>query len=128
MNYSIIKDIKNTLSKADIALIIVVILISTTSLFCLGLSKKPNTIIVHLDNKDFNEYDLNKDQIIVINNHNTVEISDKKVRMLYSDCKNQQCVKQGWSEKVPIICVPNKLSIKFSTKESTINQEMLITY
>jgi hypothetical protein len=42
-----------------------------------------------------------------------IEIKDKKVRVLESNCPDKLCVKTGWIEKNTdfIICVPNNLKI-----------------
>ena len=42
-----------------------------------------------------------------------VEIRDQKVRVVSSSCKQQICVRKGWTGEIhnPIICLPNKITI-----------------
>ena len=40
-----------------------------------------------------------------------VEIRKGRVRIKESDCVNQLCVKQGWTNNLPIICLPNKVAV-----------------
>ena len=49
---------------------------------------------------------------------------DGKVRIKASTCKNKYCVKQGWSNRFPIICIPNEVSVVIKSKKK---EEMLIT-
>jgi len=124
----IYQNIKDLLTKADLLLIMFIIVSTVSSFIVIKLQEPLNSIIVNCNNKVLNEYDLSHNQIIKINEHNTIEIHGNKVRMLYSDCKNQQCVQIGWTNKVPIICVPNKISISFKSKNHSNKDEMLITY
>ncbi|MCB5262507.1 MAG: NusG domain II-containing protein [Candidatus Cloacimonetes bacterium] len=59
------------------------------------------------------EYSLSQDLLIEIDQHNTVQISDGKARMLSSDCPDKRCVKQGFNQTMPIICLPNRLVLEF---------------
>ncbi len=127
-HFKIYQYIKDNLTMADLLLILFIIVSIISSFVIIKLQEPLNIIIVNCNNKILNEYDLSHDQIIKINDHNTIEIHNHKVRMLYSDCKNQQCVQIGWTDKMPIICVPNKLSISFKSKKHSSNNEMLITY
>lgn len=55
---------------------------------------------------------LNKDMIYNIDEvQMKVEIRDGRVRIKESDCLNQVCVKQGWTNNLPLICLPNKVAV-----------------
>ena len=47
---------------------------------------------------------------------NTIEIRDKKIRVLDADCPDQTCVNMGWlsSASMPIVCLPHHLVIEFT--------------
>lgn len=51
---------------------------------------------------------------------NTVQIKDGRIRMLEADCPDQTCVHMGWldSNAMPIVCLPNHLSIEFADSEN----------
>ena len=67
---------------------------------------------------------LDKDRIIDIDKGIVIEIKDGKARIKKSTCKNKYCVKQGWSNRFPIICIPNEVSVVIKSKKK---EEMLIT-
>jgi hypothetical protein len=47
---------------------------------------------------------------------NTIEIRDKKIRVLDADCPDHTCVNMGWlsSSSMPIVCLPHHLVIEFA--------------
>lgn len=47
---------------------------------------------------------------------NTVQIENGKIRMLDAECPDKTCVHRGWLESgtLPVICLPNHLSIEFA--------------
>lgn len=47
---------------------------------------------------------------------NTVQIQNGKIRMLEAECPDKTCIHMGWLESgtLPIICLPNHLSIEFA--------------
>lgn len=47
---------------------------------------------------------------------NTVQIRNGKIRMLEAECPDKTCVHMGWLESgtLPIVCLPNHLSIEFA--------------
>ncbi len=45
---------------------------------------------------------------------NTIEISDGKIRVTDADCLDKVCVNTGWLGAMPIICIPNRLEIRFA--------------
>lgn len=72
------------------------------------------------DGRTLYTLDLSKetDRTITIDNEygrNVIEIKDGKIRMLEADCPDKICVDTGWlGGSVPIVCLPNKLIIRFS--------------
>ncbi len=45
---------------------------------------------------------------------NTIEIKDGKLRVIAADCPDKVCVNTGELSAIPIICVPNRLEIRFA--------------
>lgn len=47
---------------------------------------------------------------------NLVQVAAGRVRVLAADCPDQTCVHMGWLESsaLPIICLPNRLVVRFS--------------
>lgn len=54
---------------------------------------------------------------------NAVQIKDGKIRMLEAECPDQICVHMGWlsSKAMPIVCLPNHLSIEFADLEHDVD-------
>lgn len=77
--------------------------------------------IVYLNNSIYGRYNLSQNRIISINEHATAEIYDGQIRMLRSDCPDKRCVKQGWSQQIPVICLPNKIEIELSHNKSDVH-------
>ncbi|MGN0322901.1 MAG: NusG domain II-containing protein [Oliverpabstia sp.] len=50
---------------------------------------------------------------------NTVQIENGKIRMLEAECPDKTCIHMGWlsSRAMPIICLPNHLSIEYAESE-----------
>jgi len=115
------KNYLKLLSRPDI-LIISLILSSAIIPF---LFNKSHTIAhVYKDNRVYCEITLTKNYTIPIDTLATLQVKDGKVRFSHSTCKNQICVKQGWSDSKALICVPNNIYVDFQSKK----EEMYITY
>ena len=113
------------LTKIDIILVAFLISISIF-LFIYFNNPNSNKIVeVYYQNRLYGSYPISKNKIIVLDKNIEIEIKNKKVRMLENTCKRQLCVKQGWSNSIPIICVPNKIMIKIISKT---RNKMLISY
>lgn len=54
---------------------------------------------------------------------NTVQIENGRIRMLEAECPDKTCVHMGWlnSKAMPIICLPNHLSIEFTDSENDVD-------
>lgn len=106
-------------------LIAVVILIVVGSIFgiyyFLQVNNNEQTIEIRQDDEVLYTLNLNEDQIIDINYDgriNTVEIKDGKVHVIYADCPDQTCVEMGYLENLPIVCLPNYLTISYSETDN----------
>ena len=118
-----LSNLKKLFTKADIILIILLLLIAIIISITLLNKRNEKIVEIHQNNKLIRRCRLDKDEIIKIDELIIIEIKNGKVRMKSSSCKNQLCVKQGWSSHFPIICVPNKISIVIRSEK----ENMLIT-
>ena len=118
-----LSNLKKLFTKADIILIILLLVFAIVVSITLLNKRKEKIVEIRQDNELIRRCKLDKDEIIKIDEQIIIEIKNGKVRMKSSSCKNQLCVKQGWSSYFPIICVPNKISIVIRSKK----EEMLIT-
>ena len=72
---------------------------------------------LYIDNKYHQEIELGYDHRSQIDSLFTIEVNAGKLRIINSTCKNKVCIRQGWSEDRPIICVPNNAFIDFHKKQ-----------
>ena len=116
------------LTKADLVIISLILLSALISLLYSTLYLKEKTeVSINLNNEFYAAFPLNKDKIIYIESLATVEIKDNKASISFSTCKNQNCVIQGWSNKQPILCVPNKILLQFSSDKKNEKDRIFIT-
>ena len=54
---------------------------------------------------------------------NTVKAEKGRIRITSADCPDKVCVNQGWIENgvVPIVCLPNKVTIEITGADSDID-------
>lgn len=76
---------------------------------------KHSTLQVYKAGALIGSYALNEDMTLKIDEHNTIEIKGGKAAITYSDCPDKRCVKQGFQQNMPIICMPNQLILKFNS-------------
>lgn len=119
------KWLKRHLTKADIALIGIVVAVALASSTII-ISGSPNdsiSAICEIDGKVVKRIELNTEQIVDLQNGMKLEIVPGKIRVVQSDCPNQICVSHGWV-KGPhdvIVCVPNKTIIYLEQQEDSID-------
>ena len=117
------KKILKLFTIADIVLIGVLLVISGILLSKMRADLTNKMVEINFHNKLVGTYSLNEPRLIDLEKGIEVEIADNKVRIKKNTCAHQYCVQQGWSDALPIICVPNEISIIFKSKK----EEMLIT-
>ena len=124
-----IYNIFKLLTKFDF-LIISIILLSALFhfLYLIIFNKEKQTITIVYNNEIFAIIPLNTENTIFIDSLAIIEIQNQNARISYSTCKNQHCVQQNWSNRQPIICVPNKILINFSYINSHDNERLFITH
>ena len=113
---------KKYIKKADIILLIVLIVIGLASTVFVTMSKSNgSTVIIEQNGKMYGKYSLYEDKTINIKGDktsNTVQIKDGKVKMTESTCKNQVCVRHSEisSGGESIICLPNRVIVRIEGK------------
>ncbi|MCF7793748.1 MAG: NusG domain II-containing protein [Candidatus Cloacimonetes bacterium] len=117
------KNIIKLFTKADFVLIFILLLISGILFANMRSELTSRKVEIHYHNKLLGTFSLNEDQIIDLEEGIRIESANGKIRMKQNTCAHQYCVQQGWSESLPIICVPNEISIVIKSKK----EEMLIT-
>lgn len=109
--------LKAELRIADIILMIIVIAAIVYSSWWALHSSAKQKVFIYKDNELWGIYELDRDREIIIDVHNRVQIAHGKVRMSYADCPGQRCVKQGYTSSLPIICLPNRVTVEVSDNE-----------
>ena len=121
----ILKKFTILLTKADITLIIILILISLILSIFFYQNKNSQKAQIYFQGKNIGIYRLDQTKLITIDEGIIVEIKDGKARLKEDTSPLQIGVKQSWSNTYPIISVPSELIIKFINDN---NEEMIITY
>lgn len=64
--------------------------------------------------------DLNQ-ELVLLDGKMVLEVRDKRIRVLRSDCPRQLCVQQGWASHGgdAIVCVPFKTLIEIESKQKS---------
>jgi len=106
--------IKNT-TLADRLLFFLLISLSVSGIFISrDALSQGSDVIVEVDGKPAYTLPLNADKRLSIDGPygpTLIEIEKGKVRVKESHCRNQICVKDGWTSRGAIVCLPNKLVI-----------------
>ena len=86
------------------------------------IGSKENTVEIYSDGELIRVVDLSREPDCVFDveyqgNTNTVEIKDGKIRVKDAGCPDKTCARMGWlsSSAMPIVCLPNRLVIAFSS-------------
>ncbi|MDD2332589.1 MAG: NusG domain II-containing protein [Candidatus Cloacimonetes bacterium] len=110
-----IQSIRKNFTVMDLFLVSTIILVSCLISIRIYSKNTTGKAIVYKDDMVIAELPLNKDRIFVIDDHNTLEIKNGRIRMIKSDCPDKRCIKQGFIRSMPIICMPNKVVIEIVT-------------
>ena len=116
---------KKYIRKADIILFIVLVVTGIAASAVLAMhgvnSGADAKVIIKSGGTLYATYPLSDEQTIVVpapgqsdsDDYNTVVISDGKVEVTESSCKNQVCVKHGAISQTgeSIVCLPNRLVV-----------------
>lgn len=84
-----------------------------TVAFLLKGSGVGTTVVVSVGGEEYGRYSLLKEQVVQINDTNTLVIHNHEADMLFAECPDQICVKHTpiSSTDENIICLPNKVVV-----------------
>ena len=104
---------KPFLKKLDI-LIVILILAAAAAGFCLlsGNGGSGSSVKITKNGALVGIYPINQDNLIVVDEHNSVRIEGGKVWMDHADCPDGYCLKMGKIIRGSIICLPNRVVIE----------------
>lgn len=110
-----LKETINSATLADRIIFVILLLASLTGLvFIKEVLPEDADVRVDVGNKIKYRYPLYNNRLIKIDNpggHLTLEIKDRKVRVIHASCSNKLCERQGWIKAGAIVCLPNRISI-----------------
>ena len=80
-------------------------------------TRNSNYAYVYYDGTKIKEISLDKDDKYIVQGYNgdiVIEVKNKKIRVVEENSNNHLCSKQGFTNSIPIVCLPNKIVIDFS--------------
>lgn len=109
-----------TLRPADGVLIAVLIFLSVGLLIFGSTAGNTSSVLIEADGKRY-EYSVDEERIIKVQGRlgvSVIQISNRKVRFLKSPCPNKICIDEGELGSIPLICMPNGVSVRYKDGES----------
>lgn len=110
------------MKKADIWVLIGIIVCSVLPLLFLFGGKSGNTVTVTVKKDDTVIYcgDIRENRVIAVpGTGNKVTVENGKVWMSEADCRDRLCMKEGYADKIhPIVCLPNKVTVTVTQGDS----------
>lgn len=118
------------ITKGDKILIFSIILISFVmfaSFQVIGFAGGETYVLIEVNGKLYQKVSLGNDgpnlkiPVPVTAGENIVEIDRDRVRMLYAQCPDEDCIRQGWISRPGqiIVCLPNRMVIKIQSDKFT---------
>lgn len=125
--------------KMDIVIIVVLIISSFIPHFIyssVGSKNNKNLYAtIKVDGEIHNTIDLpttSEEKFIIQteNGTNTILVNNNEVNIVYADCKDELCVKQGSISKIgkTLICLPNKLIIEIKGDEYDSSDDLILSH
>lgn len=111
----------NNITKADIVVALVVLIIAFVSYFCVGMalaSGEAETVVIELDGEIYAKYQLNSIfgkkavEIDTVFGYNIVEIECDSVAVVDASCKDKVCVGKISKAGEMLVCLPNRLVVR----------------
>ena len=106
---------KAILSKADIILFMLLLLVAAAGMFALSGGGEGQTAIIRQDGAVVMELPLSVDRTVTVGGA-VIEVKDGAVAFIESDCPGQECVHAGWLKRPgdTAACLPNRVSVTVS--------------
>lgn len=125
--------------KMDIVIIVVLIISSFIPHFIYSsIGSKNNKDLyatIKVDGEIHNTIDLpttSEEKFIIQteNGTNTILVNNNEVNIVYADCKDELCIKQGSISKIgkTLICLPNKLIIEIKGDEYDSSDDLILSH
>ncbi len=105
------------LTFADVSLIILIIAMAVLLHFRLLKASDKREVRVYHNNQLFGIFPLEEDKIVTITDSFVFRINNHKMQVIKSECPDKRCIRQGASDRLPIICMPNRISIEITDKK-----------
>ncbi len=113
----------NRIKKADIILLLGIIILGIVMIIMIQLFKKPGKkVVIEIDGKEVDSFLLNEENEGLRktyksydgNGENTILIKDKKVSVIGADCPDKICVHHKQIDKAgeSIICLPHRFIVE----------------
>ncbi len=119
------KGLLKSTTRADKVLLSVLILLSLAGIiFIQEVLPKGRTVLIEVGGSPLYVLPIEKDRVLSVDGpqgKTTIEIKQQKVRVKDSPCRKKLCVKQGWTERGVIVCLPNKVVITIGNDNDEIN-------
>ncbi|HHV19863.1 MAG TPA: NusG domain II-containing protein [Thermoanaerobacterales bacterium] len=117
------------ITKGDKILIVSILLAALlifTGFQVYGFADGKTYVLIEADGRIYQKVSLGEDgpnlklTVPTAHGENIVEINGNKVRMLYADCPDEDCVRQGFISRSGqmIVCLPNRIVIKIESDKS----------
>ncbi len=111
------------MTKSDIYIILVVIFLALSINFKINSKGSAQILVIKKSGNNIFSLDLPDERIIEVKNGDKswiLEVNDRSVRVIKSDCQKKICENQGWITEnyQSIICAPLKLQVQLKGKKS----------
>lgn len=104
---------KPFLKKFDILIIVLLLTAAAAGFSLLSASGKGGLNVKITKNGELvGVYPLSQDNLIVVDEHNSVRIEGGRVWMEHADCPDKYCLKMGKITRGSIICLPNRVVVE----------------
>jgi hypothetical protein len=105
----------NSTTPGDRLLLLFLILASCAGIvFFRDILPDPGGVKIEIRGRTTHRYPLDQDRTVRVESPHgrlTVEIRDKRARVIQSSCQNKLCEHQGWVSRGVIICLPARISV-----------------
>ncbi len=103
------------MKKKEIIIVSIIIICSLISILFVNMNRiNGKTVIVKINGVEEYRYKIGENGEYILNNGtNKMCINDGKVYMIYANCDDHLCIKQGEINEIgeSIVCLPNRISI-----------------
>ncbi len=110
-----LREAVNGTTPADRILFVLLLLASLFGIvFIKEALPRSGDVVIETDGKVSYIYPLSEDRTVDVKSSSgslTVEIKDRRVRVVHASCPNRLCELQGWVNRGAIICLPGRTSV-----------------